>query len=155
MIKINPNDSPTLKRYKDEMIRVLSLYYPNATSNQLNHAIDSSINKRMHNSPAKITNSYKRYKVLETDPETGQQYLAYKNKEQNVTLQQVCDYILSRQPIVTAFGTMFMHHGEIPNPLWDVVNSFLENRTKHKKMMFKYPKGSEDFEKYNLMQSLT
>ena len=50
---------------------------------------------------------------------------------------------------------MFKHHGTVPNPLLAVVQSFLDNRTIHKKQMVQYPKGSEDFEKYNLLQSLT
>ena len=50
---------------------------------------------------------------------------------------------------------MFKHHGEVPNPLVEVVFQFLSNRSKHKNLMFTFPKGSEDFEKYNLLQSLT
>ena len=147
--------SPTIEKYKDIIKSFIKLYYPNATDDELDAAIDYSINKRLRDSKAKISNSYKRYKVRSRDPETGNDILVYQNAEQDVTLQRISDYILSREPIVTAFGTMFMHHGEVPNPLWDVVNSFLTNRTKHKKMMFQYPKGSEEFEKYNLLQTLT
>ena len=154
LLEIDMNKSPTILKYKENMSRFISLYYPNATHEQIDAALDYSIQKRMRNSRAKISNSYKRYKVLEKDPKTGTERLVYKNKEQDVTLQQISDYILSREPIVTAFGTMFAHHGEIPNPLCDVVQSFLDNRNKHKKQMFQYPKGSEYFEKYNLLQSL-
>ena len=151
---MNVEDSPTLEKYKTDIKRYLHLYFPNATDNQLNDAIDYSIKKRMYNSKAKLSNSYKRYKVKVRDPQTGNDAYVYQNLEQDVTLQQISDYIISRQPIVTAFGTMFTHHGVIPNPLCAVVQSFLDNRTKHKNQMFEYPKGSEDFEKYNLMQLL-
>ena len=117
------------------------------------HAIRNRLSELKTN--AKLSNSYKRYKVLEKDPNTGIEKPVYKDLEQNVTLQQLSDYILSRKPIVTAFGTMFMHHDTVPNPLFVVVQSYLDNRTKHKKQMFQFPKGSEDFEKYNLLQSLT
>ena len=142
---IDVDHSPTLKRYKDTLRNCILLYYPEAPEKDLNNAIDYSINKRLQDSEARIVNSYKR-----TKQEDG----TYKDLIQNVTLRQLSDYIISREPIVTAYGTMFKHHGEVPNPLVDVVMSFLDNRTKHKKMMFKFPKGSEQFEKYNLMQSL-
>ena len=130
------------------------LYYPESSPEVLDAAIDYSIQKRIQNANAVLSNSYRRRRVIERD-ENGNEVQVYKNAEQNLTLQQISDYILSREPIVTAFGTMFKHHGTIPNPLFAVVQSFLDNRTIHKKQMFQYPKGSEDFEKYNLLQSLT
>lgn len=129
------------------------LYYPESSPEVLDAAIDYSIQKRIQNANAVLSNSYRRRRVIERD-ENGNEVQVYKNAEQNITLQQISDYILSREPIVTAFGTMFKHHGTIPNPLFAVVQSFLDNRTIHKKQMFQYPKGSEQFEKYNLLQSL-
>lgn len=130
------------------------LYYPESSPEVLDAAIDYSIQKRIQNANAVLSNSYRRRRVIERD-ENGNEVQVYKNAEQNLTLQQISDYILSREPIVTAFGTMFKHHGTVPNPLFAVVQSFLDNRTIHKKQMFQYPKGSEQFEKYNLLQSLT
>ena len=139
------NQSPTLMKYKETMRQCLSLYYPTVPLRDLDAAIDYSINKRLHDSNVQLTNSYKRTR----NPDG-----TYQDLTQNVTLLELSDYIASREPIVTAFGTMFMHHETVPNPLIKVVQSFLDNRTKHKKMMFQYPKGSEQFEKYNLMQQL-
>lgn len=129
------SESPTLMKYKDTMGRVISMYYPEADKKDLSAAIDYSINKRLKDSKARVNNSYTK-------------------KIADMTLLQISDYIASREPIVTAFGTMFKKHETVPNPLATVVQSFLDNRTKHKKMMFKYPKGSEMFEKYNLLQLL-
>lgn len=148
------NSSPTLVKYRDTMRQCLSLYYPESPAEDLDAAINYSIQKRMRNANAVLSNSYKRYKVRTRDPQTGNDIEVYQNLEQQTTLQQLSDYILSREPIVTAFGTMFMHHATVPNPLAVVVQSFLDNRTKHKKQMFQFPKGSEDFEKYNLLQQL-
>lgn len=147
------NSSPTLVKYKDIMRHCLSLYYPESSIEVLDAAIDYSIQKRIKDANIYLTNSYKRYKTIEKD-EYGNDTEVMKIPEQRMTLQQLSDYILSREPIVTSFGTMFKHHGTVPNPLFAVVQSFLDNRTKHKKLMFTFPKGSEDFEKYNLLQQL-
>ena len=147
------SESPTLVKYKETMRQCIRLYYPEAPDSDINMAIDYSINKRLQNANAKISNSYKRYKVTKTD-QFGNPYQEYVEPTQNISLLKLSDYILSREPIVTAFGTMFKHHGTVPNPLMEVVQSFLDNRTKHKKQMFQFPKGSEQFEKYNLLQSL-
>ena len=147
------NSSTTLVKYRDVMRQCLMLYYPESSPEVLDAAIDYSIQKRIQNANAVLSNSYRRRRVIERD-ENGNEVQVYKNAEQNLTLQQISDYILSREPIVTAFGTMFKHHGTIPNPLFAVVQSFLDNRTIHKKQMFQFPKGSEQFEKYNLLQSL-
>ena len=140
------NKSPTLSKYKNTMRDVMLLYYPNANPKDIDTAIDYSIRKRFRNSnKVKIVNSYKRYRD-ENDN--------YKDLEQQVTLQKLSDYILSREPIVTANGVMFKHHGEVPNPMNDVIQSFLSLRSQYKKQMFAHPKGSESYEKYNLLQSL-
>ena len=147
------NSSPTLLKYKETMKKCIMLYYPEATENDLNDAIDYSIIKRLKDSRASISNSYKRRRITVED-ENGNSYETFRDAQQQSTLLKLSDYILSREPIVSAYGTMFMHHGTVPNPLVEVVQSFLDNRTKHKKQMFQFPKGSEDFEKYNLLQQL-
>lgn len=138
--------SLTIQSYKDKMKRLMYLYCPNIDMKDLDNVLDYSISKRLYNAPAGISNSYKRY----VDPETQK----YKDLFHEYTLLQIADYIKKREPIVTAYGTMFKHHGEVPNPLAITIQSFLDLRSQHKKEMFKYPKGSEQFEKYNLLQSL-
>lgn len=127
-------DSITLSMYKDRIIDIMQLYYP-MSREELSPIVDYSINKRYKEFNAEIDNNY-----------THSKY--------DVNLLQLADYINSKQPIVTSFGTMFSKHATVPNPLATVVQQFLDARSIHKKQMFKYPKGSEDFEKYNLLQSL-
>ena len=138
--------SVTIQSYKDKMKRLMYLYNPHIPQEDLDSILDYSINKRLYNAKAGISNSYKRY----IDPETQK----YKDLFHEYTLLQIADYIKMREPIVTAMGTMFVKHGQTPNQLATTIQSFLDLRSIHKKEMFKYPKGSEMFEKYNLLQSL-
>src|SRR5574344_765342 len=128
------NKSPTIKEYKQALTELMQLYTP-MSKEELSPIIDYSMNKRYYQSQAIVSNSYT-------------------NKESNLTLLKLADYINSRQPIVTAHGTMFMKHADCPNPMAQVIQQFLDKRGEDKKMMFKFPKGSEEFEKYNLLQSL-
>ena len=127
-------DSPNLSKYRETMADVLQLYM-SADREELYQVIDYSINKRYHESRCKVENTYT-------------------NKSYNMTLLKMADYIMSKEPIVTAHGTMFKKHADVPNPMAAVIQQFLDLRSEHKKEMFKFPKGSEDFEKYNLLQQL-
>ena len=129
-------NSPTLSKYKDTMKQSIRLYYPYINEQDLDKAIEYSIEKRLKNTKATLNNSYT-------------------HKEKDLDLLRLIDYINSREPIVTAFGTLFKKHADCINPLYETIQSFLDLRSMHKKEMFKYPKGSEDFEKYNLLQLLT
>ena len=132
------DSSPTLSKYKNTMRDCIILYYPKADLRDINAAIDYSIEKRFKDSnKVRIVNSYKRYRD-ENDE--------YKDLEQQITLRKLTDYIISREPIVTANGVMFKHHGVVPNPMNEVIQSFLKARVEHKKLMFNYPKGSEEYE---------
>ena len=129
------NNSISLKKYKDTMKRVTKMYYPNAKDIDIDNALDYSINKRYKEYGAELDNNYT-------------------HKCTSLSLLELTDYIYKREPILTAYGTMFKKHGEVPNPLGKVIQSFLDLRGKDKAMMFTFPKGSEDYEKYNLLQSL-
>lgn len=128
-------DSPTIIKYKDDMQNAIHLFMPDIPSNDVNELLNYSIQKRFNNTDITVDNSYT-------------------NKSYNTTLLSIADYIRQREPIVTSFGTMFKKHADSVNPMAIVVQSFLDKRAEHKKQMFKYPKGSEMYEKYNLLQSL-
>ena len=87
------NSSPTLVKYRDVMRQCLMLYYPESSPEVLDAAIDYSIQKRIQNANAVLSNSYRRRRVIERD-ENGNEVQVYKNAEQNLTLQQISDYIL-------------------------------------------------------------
>ena len=125
----------SLMEYKNSMRRVLSLYYPDLTQNDIDNAIDYSINKRYKQEKCVLNNNYTK-------------------KKAETTLVDMVDYILDKQPITTAWGVLFSKKGTVPNPLIKMIKSFMDLRGIHKKQMFQYPKGTEEYEKYNLLQLL-
>lgn len=129
------SNSPTINKYKDIMKNIFKLYYPKINDDVLDNILNMSINKRFNNTEAGVSNSYTKRNI-------------------DVNLLKIADYIMDSEPIVTSYGTMFMKHGKVPNPMAYVIQSFLDKRSEDKKMMFKFPKGSEEFEKYNLAQQL-
>ena len=129
-------ESITIANYKQVALRMLRFNFPLLTDTELATAIDYSISKHFHDTEAKVDNNYKHATI-------------------DMNLLAVADYIVSRQPITTSYGVMFNRHGVVPNPLYNVIDGFIMNRKALKKEMFKYPKGSEMFEKYNLLQLLS
>ena len=135
MDKINVRDHPILIEYRDTMTRIISSAHPRMNKDDIEKAVEYSIQKRFKNFDLNIQNKYK-------------------NKNVQMTMLEMLDYIKKREPIITSYGTMFKKHEQVPNPMAKVIQSFLDLRKKHKKEMFKYPKGSEMFESFNLLQQL-
>lgn len=127
------SESKAMDQYRSSMVRMMRLLIPELSEDELQRAIDYSINKRFKNTKVSIENNYK-------------------NVEVNTNLLTMTEYILSRRPILTSYGCLFTRHGEVPNPLYQMIQEFVDTRDKFKKEMFKYPKGSEEFNKYNLLQ---
>lgn len=123
------------ERYKEESKNVLKYLFPNLYEDELDRAIDYSIGKRYKKEPCHVDNSYK-------------------EKTVNMNLLDMTNYILEREPIQTAYGVLFKKHADAPNPLMNMTKIFMDNRNILKKEMFKHPKGSEEYEKYNLLQLL-
>lgn len=131
----NYPESIVIDNYKRVAMEMLRLNFPLLRDDELNASIDWSISKHFHDTPTDINNNYK-------------------NKTINTTLLQVSEYIMTRQPIMTSYGVLYNRHGVVPNPLYSVIDGFINSRKAYKKEMFKYPKGSESFEKFNLLQLL-
>ena len=123
--------SKAIKRYTETIMRMISRAYPQLSPNDINNAIYYSINKRYKEEQANIYNNYTKKKPI------------------NISLLDLTDYIIAREPIITASGVMFKKHGTVPNPLLKMTETFMNNRSILKNKMFTYPKGSEDYEYYN------
>lgn len=128
-------ESSTITNYKKIMMDMLHLSFPLLSETEIAAAVDYSISKHFKDTDVRVDNNYKKATV-------------------NMTLLQVADYIISKEPIITSYGVMFNRHGVVPNPLYNMIDGFIADRKAMKKEMFKYPKGSENFEKYNLLQLL-
>ncbi len=126
-------NSETTQIYINEMIEALKLSFPGLYESDLREAINYSIIKRGSDSKAVLDNNYTKTK-------------------EKTTLFAITDYIIQREPIITVSGVMFRKHGYCPNPFVMLIQEFLNQRGVYKNNMFKYPKGSEDFEKYNILQ---
>lgn len=135
MENIVVNDHQTLLKYRDQMSRIIKSVFPEMNLSDIERGVEYSISKRFNNFNLAIQNNYTKSTT-------------------ELTMLEMLDYIARRQPIITSYGTLFKRHEEVPNPLAKVIQSFLDLRKKHKKEMFKYPKGSEMFERFNLMQNL-
>lgn len=121
--------------YKESTAKAVKMIFKDLPDDLINKAIDYSINKRYTEHPVIIDNNYT-HRIQET------------------TLLKLCDYINDKKPILTSYGVLFQRHGTVPNPITEIIQDFLDNRAKHKKEMFKYPRHSEMYEKFNLLQNL-
>lgn len=124
-----------VKDYKRVMLDSLSASFSSLSRQELEEAIDWSILNRHDNKPAYLDNNYTKQKV-------------------NGTVIDILNYIDKLEPIVTASGVLYKKHKEADNPLDKMIMGFLDSRSAFKNTMFKYPKGSALFEKYNLLQLL-
>lgn len=127
--------SPTIQHYRDVALRMASINRCDIPFRVLNDAIDYSIAKRFNDSQVYIENNYKKKKV-------------------DMTLLDTCDYIDTKNPIITASGVLFQRHENSINLIYKVIDEFVEGRKIAKNTMFKYSKGSEEFQYWNLQQLL-
>lgn len=124
------------ERYKDTMKRMTKFMYPDASFEQIDRALDWSINKRYKDEYAHLVNNYK-------NEETG-----------DITLDALTEYILSRKPIITPYGVLFERPGVSPVPLLKMIKSFMDLREIHKDQMFQYDKGTDVYNHFYLLQIL-
>lgn len=125
--------SSVIRPYKETFHRIMPYILPNISRDELDRALEYSINKRFKDTNATIYNNYK-------------------EKRANISLYNMVEYIASRKPIITSYGVVFTRHGEVPNPLSMLIEEFATERNNFKKEMLKYDKGTELYNRYNLLQ---
>lgn len=126
-------NSAVVTDYRNEIVELLQLSFPGLSKMDLVSAVDNIVLNNFHNPQVQLDNNYTK-------------------ESETMYLMQLVDYLTERKPIITATGCLFKSHGTIENPLYALIQSFLDKRAEYKKEMKRYPKGSADFAKYNLFQ---
>ena len=122
-----------VEEYKNVLRRMIPLTIKGISKDTLERAMDYSIQKRFQDHQVSVNNNYTKTEV-------------------EVKLTELMDFILDRKPILTPYGVMYSRAGTVPNPLAKMVDSFLATRAAYKDEMFKCLKGTEEFDKYYLLQ---
>ena len=121
--------------YKERMHRMTKRVFPDIPDSSIENALNYSIEKRYNEVPATIDNNYT-------------------HKSTDIYLKDLTNYILAKEPILTGWGVLFKKHGVVPNPLMNMVKGFMDARGIHKDQMFQFPKGTEEFAKFYMLQIL-
>ena len=130
---MNENYANISTKYKASLKRNMKILMPELGDSELDRAIDWSMNRRIRDHQVEIDDNYH-------------------NQRTNINLIKLYEYIQERKPILTSYGCLFTQHGERPNPLYEMIQEFADRRNNFKKKMLQYPKGSEEYNRYNLNQ---
>lgn len=130
---MNENYAKIFSKYKASLKRNMKILMPELGDSELDRAIDWSMNRRIIDHQVEIDDNYH-------------------NQRTNINLIKLYEYIQERKPILTSYGCLFTQHGERPNPLYEMIQEFADRRNNFKKKMLQYPKGSEEYNRYNLNQ---
>lgn len=128
-------DNPIIEKYRSIVVENLLRNFPTVTTDELKHVVDYIISKRYKEVKCVLTNNYL-------------------NQEIETTVNDITKYIHEKKPIMVANGCLFKPYTKEFTPLYKLITSFTENRSKYKKEMFKYAKGTDKFNKYNMLQML-
>ena len=110
-------NSHFLKRYRNDVKKVLKKKHPDWTDDFLKESIDDILLRDLKNPPAKLENSYT-------------------HESRNSTLLSVLDWAMETKPIIAANGTFFKQHATSKNPNALMLDEFLTTRKQVKKEMF-------------------
>ena len=124
-----------IKEYYKVMTRVIKTNFPKLSYDDIHEIISFSCAKYYKEEQAKVFNNYK-------------------NETINITLKDLINYIKKREVCITAWGVMWKKSTDVANPFIKMIEQFMTSRGIYKDEMFKYQHGSEEFEKYDLLQLL-
>lgn len=124
-----------ITRYRNEAKRNLMINYPTLSEDELDTALDIILSDAYTKRECTLYNNYTE-EVAETD------------------VAGISNYIYNKNPIMVANGCLFKQYTSELTPMYKLITSFTDNRSKFKKEMFKYEKGTEKFNKYNMLQML-
>ena len=126
-----------IDKYRDDMINILSRLCPRLEISEIEEAVNYSI-------ATSYDPTNEKFKVKVHNNRT--------NRTAEMDVLSLSNEILSKKPIMTTQGVLFMRHGSKKNPFYNFVQYLIDKRTEAKNEMKKYPKGSEMYNKLNLTQ---
>lgn len=123
-----------INKYKESMLHILERIMPNLSRMELIQAIDLSVEKSYKENKLRVNNNYTKREII-TD------YLSLAND------------LINDKAIMTTEGVLFCKHGTVKNPFYNLIQYLVDKRDEAKKEMKKHPKGSEEFNAWNLKQT--
>ena len=133
-----PYDIPQgvlIDHYRRNMKGILSRICPRLTLSELDEVIDYAMSQTYKDDPKQVT--------IDNN---------YKHTANQTSLLQLANGLLSYKPIITTQGVLFQPHGVMKNPFYNFIQYLLDKRDEAKTEMKKHPKGSEEYNKWNLKQ---
>lgn len=122
-----------IERYCRTMYEVISRVCPRLEPFEIIEGIQYGIAKRYKEVPLKVHNNFK-------------------ERTANMTLLELTNQLLQDSAILTTQGVLFAKYGTIHNPFYNFVQYLLDKRDEAKKIMKTFDKGTEGYNKYDLMQ---
>lgn len=130
----NVPKGPIIDRYVDHMYRIIDRCAGEFLEPfEIIEGIKYSMNKRYNQIPLKVHNSH-----------------THRTAEMDVL--SLANTLIKDGPILTTQGVLFQKHNAVKNPFYNFIQYLLDKRKEAKNEMKKHPKGSELFNKYNLLQ---
>jgi len=126
-------DRLILERYASTLYTIVAKVCPKLQPFEISEAINYSISKRFRTREVKIHNNHI-------------------NTLDNVDITRLIDSLLKDSMIMSTQGVLFAKHGTVKNPFYNLIQYFLDKREEAKEKMKTFPKGSKEYDDYNLLQ---
>lgn len=127
-----------IDKYRESMIHILLRICPDLELGEIEEGVNYAIAKSYNEGVSK-----------------GKFGVQVHNNVNNRTLEtdilSLSNEILTSKPILTGMGVMFQRHGA-KNPFYNFIQYLIDKRQEAKDNMKKYPKGSDEYNEWNLMQ---
>ena len=111
------SSSGFIKKWKDEMRITLLRIDPNLSEKKIEKTLNEMIHERLQVPSVTLDNNY-----------TGE--------SRDTNMLSVFDWALERKPIIAGNATFYKNQNEAINPIANMLDGFLTNRKKTKKLMF-------------------
>ena len=126
-------DGKYLKKYRKEMKEIMKSINPDWDDDFLDKNIMEYMKETIQNPEVNLDNNF-----------TGE--------NRDSTLLSVFDWTFDRKPIIAGNGTFYKNQYEAMNPIAKMLEGFLTERKRFKKLMFKEEPGSWKYADYDRKQ---